>query len=128
MTMPNGERAAAGRRAADDPSRTGPAAPAAAVPGPSHRPIPDQRSATEAPPVTTGTAGMPIGGSWSPGASVAARRRIPALNGRWIDPGTKGVVIAGDGSGHCTVRFHTGEIIAGLDGDDIVVIPDGMRC
>jgi hypothetical protein len=126
MTKPNGDGTAAGRCATNRPPEGIPEGPVAG--GFPDRPIPDQRSATSGGIATTEHAGPLPSGGWSPGASVAARRRIEALKGRWIDPGTKGVVIAGDGHGRCTVRFHTGAIIAGLDGRDVVVIPNTMRC
>jgi hypothetical protein len=128
MTKPKDEGAAAGRHATDEPPTDGTEMAPESPPGQPCRPIPDQRSSASASLVTTEHAGPLPSGGWSPGASVAARRRIAGLPGRWIDPGTKGMVVAGDGHGRCTVRFHTGAIIAGLDGRDVVVIPNTMRC
>jgi hypothetical protein len=65
---------------------------------------------------------------WQPGHQVAARRLLAAPGGLAVEAGSKGMVIAVMAEGRCTVRFHNGCVVAGLDGLDIVVVETNLRC
>lgn len=104
-----------------DVERPAPQTPVGAIPAHRHPGAPD--------PGAPATPGADSGRfRWHPGDHVAARRALVVAVGGTVDAGTKGMVIAVSSDSLCTVRFHSGVIVTGLDFLDIVVVHRNLRC